>query len=250
MMREPIRIGFSPPAVSLRLSVDRETPHRLQSAGRSNRGSFRWLGALSLTGRPKPHMCAYAIFFVEMFLDVTRILGLIDSVIAMDHSLKLLRKHFAKSPELRVFSTQGGFAKLVGRSEGYIRNVENGVVPLSLKLAEAVEEKTGVSAKWLLKPGKPDSVSPPSKPDGKDWEPAVAIRLIKAEIDTGKQALTQLIAEATRTGTSVPDLIGGLVKTALEADLARGSLDLLVEIANLLRDNGHMHFSQAPENKP
>jgi transcriptional regulator with XRE-family HTH domain len=195
-------------------------------------------------------MCDHAILFSPIILDVGDVFGLINLVPAMDHTLKLLRKRFAKSPELRVYSTQGGFAKLVGRSEGYIRNVENGVVPLSLKLAEAVEEKTGVSAKWLLKPGKPDSVSPPSKPDGKDWEPAVAIRLIKAEIDTGKQALTQLIAEATRTGTSMPDLIGGLVKTALEADLARGSFDLLVEIANLLRDNGHMQFSPAPENKP
>jgi hypothetical protein len=189
-------------------------------------------------------------FLSKMFLDVTRILGFFDAVTATDHSLKLLRKHFAKSPELRKFSTQGGFAKLVGRSEGYIRNVENGVVPLSLKLAETVEEKTGVSVKWLLGPGKPDSASPPSKPDGKDWEPAVAIRLIKAEIDTGKQVLTQVIAEATRTGTSVPELIGRLVEKAVEADWTRGSLDLLVEIANLLRDNGHMQFSPAQENKP
>jgi transcriptional regulator with XRE-family HTH domain len=168
----------------------------------------------------------------------------------MDHSLKLLRKHFAKSPELREFSTQGGFAKLVGRSEGYIRNVENGVVPLSIKLAETVEEKTGVAASWLIKPSGSYPSSPVPRPDGSAWEPAVAIQLIKARIDTSKQALTLVIAEATRSGMSVSDHFSGLVKNAVEADLKRGSLDFLVDIANLLRANGHLEFGAAPENKP
>lgn len=177
-------------------------------------------------------------------------MGFSSPVTTKARSLKLLRKHLSKSPELRVFSTQSGFAKLVGRSEGYIRNVENGVVPLSLKLAETVEEKTGVSAKWLLRPDDSVPDSPVSRPDGSTWEPTVAIQLIKSEIDTNNQAFTQTIAEATRTGTPVADLIGEFVKKAVEADLEKGSLGLLTAVANLLRDSGHLQFGPGPEQKP
>lgn len=165
----------------------------------------------------------------------------------MDHSIKLLRKRFANSRELRAFSTQGGFAQLVGRSEGYIRNVEKGVVPLSSKLAEVVEDKTGVSAKWLLRSGSSDPIL---RPDGSAWEPGVAIQLIKAEIDTNKQALTQAIAEATRRGTPVADLVSEWVKNAVEVDLEKGSLDLLAAIANLLRDSGHLQIGSGHERMP
>lgn len=65
--------------------------------------------------------------------------------------IRALRSFFEQQTELKPFSSQLGFGKLVGRSESLIRAVESGRVPMSPKLARVIKAKTGVSEDWLMK---------------------------------------------------------------------------------------------------
>lgn len=78
-----------------------------------------------------------------------------------------MRRLLKDDAQTRRFATQAGFGLLVGRSEGYIRNVESGVAPLSAVLALVVAEQTGVSHDWLSKARS----SPPVTVKGTAWGP-------------------------------------------------------------------------------
>lgn len=61
-----------------------------------------------------------------------------------------IRKALAQTPHLKEFSTQAGFAQLVGRSESLIRAVEGKRVSMSAKLARELAPRFKVSEDWLM----------------------------------------------------------------------------------------------------
>lgn len=65
--------------------------------------------------------------------------------------LRALRETLVQIPQLKVASTQAGFARLVGRSESLVRAVESGRVPISEKFARELAVRFGVSTRWLMK---------------------------------------------------------------------------------------------------
>jgi hypothetical protein len=93
------------------------------------------------------------------------------------HPIRLVRNFYARSG-FRQLSTTAGFAQLIGCSDSLIRNSESGVFPLSDKLAQRIENATGVSAKWLqntvvkLKGGNDVSKERILDVDGQPWYPS------------------------------------------------------------------------------
>jgi hypothetical protein len=88
------------------------------------------------------------------------------------HPFKRIRESLKKHTRplnLARYSTASGFAKLIGRSESLIRNVEAGATKISLGLALQVESKTGVSSAWLQGP---DALTGEIlAKDGTPWDP-------------------------------------------------------------------------------
>lgn len=65
-----------------------------------------------------------------------------------NHPIRKVRNIYLRSG-FRQLSTTAGFAQLIGCSDSLIRNTESGVIPLSSKLSQRIENATGVSAQWL-----------------------------------------------------------------------------------------------------
>jgi transcriptional regulator with XRE-family HTH domain len=65
--------------------------------------------------------------------------------------LRALREFMSQLEDHREFSTQAGFARLLGRSESLIRAVESGRVLLSGKLARELSARFGVPLDFLMK---------------------------------------------------------------------------------------------------
>jgi hypothetical protein len=87
------------------------------------------------------------------------------------HPIRRVRDAFKDTPlelDLRKYSTAEGFAKFLGRSTSFIRNVECGVIERWDQLASLVQRKTRVSMQWLL--SNPSMDDPILDVDGNKWE--------------------------------------------------------------------------------
>ncbi len=165
----------------------------------------------------------------------------------MQHPVRRVRSHLGRIPELRCFGTQKGFATLIGRTENYIRNVESGSLKFSKKLADAIEEKTGISSTWLLSQEAFDADKPVLAPDGNPWNPMATNQLIKNEIADNKRALSEAIDKATQSGMPLPELLGEMVRRAVRIEMNAGSYEFITDIAILLRSHGHLKIPSSPD---
>ncbi len=87
------------------------------------------------------------------------------------HPIRRVRDAFKDAPpelDLKKYSTAEGFAKFLGRSTSYIRNVECGLIKRWDQLASLVQRKTRVSRQWLL--SNPSLNDPILDVDGNKWE--------------------------------------------------------------------------------
>ena len=124
-----------------------------------------------------------------------------------------------------------GFAKWLGRSESLIRNVENGCAPLSSNLAKRIEEKTGVSADWLLNPD--TAAGPIMGLDGREWSAAEHLDPYAG----GELDFRPLLLSCPQM---LPTLIGKLVEARLRLDMEGGSTTSLTRVLALLRELGSL----------
>ena len=146
--------------------------------------------------------------------------------------VRRIRESLLDLPEesgMRGYGHPRGFARWLGRSESLIRNVECGCTPLSANLARRIEEKTGVSAAWLMSAAAADG--PIMAADGGEWVAAERLDpYAGASLD-----FRPLLATSPRT---LPGLIGRLVEAKLRLDLDNGSTDSLTRALALLRELG------------
>lgn len=87
------------------------------------------------------------------------------------HPIRRVRDAFKNTPlelDLKKYSTAEGFAKYLGRSTSFIRNVECGVIGSWDQLAGLVQRKTRVSRQWLL--SNPNMDDPILAVDGNKWD--------------------------------------------------------------------------------
>jgi transcriptional regulator with XRE-family HTH domain len=166
----------------------------------------------------------------------------------MRHPVRRVRSLLGRVPALRCFGTQKGFATLIGRTENYIRNVESGSLKFSKKLADAIEENTGISSTWLLSPEALNPNNPISDAEGNPWDPETAIQLIKNEITENKKALSEAIDKATQSGMPLPELLGEMVARAVRKEMDAGSYEFITDVAILLRSRGHLELPPSSEN--
>lgn len=109
---------------------------------------------------------------------------------------------------LERFSTASGFARLLDRSESLIRNVEAGTAKFSDYLADKIEEKTGVSAAWMLGPNA--RTGEILAVDGSPWNPA---EFLDHYVKGGLLANIALVMKVHPE--LVPALVGKLVEARL-----------------------------------
>jgi plasmid maintenance system antidote protein VapI len=130
---------------------------------------------------------------------------------------------------MRHHASPRGFARWLGRSESLIRNVENGCAPLSSNLARRIEEKTGVSADWLLNPDAAGSIM---GSDGREWSAAEHLDPIAG----GELDFRPLLLSCPQM---LPALVGKLVEARLGMELEEGgSSTSLTRTLALLRELG------------
>jgi hypothetical protein len=92
--------------------------------------------------------------------------------LSKNHPLRRIREAFKNASEasgLRKYFSSADFASLLDRAPSSIRNVECGHTKKWDRLARKVEEKTGVSAQWML--GNPKPTDPILGVDGNPWVP-------------------------------------------------------------------------------
>ncbi len=92
--------------------------------------------------------------------------------LSKNHPLRRIREAFRNASDasgLRKYFSSADFALLLDRAPSSIRNVECGHTKKWDRLARKVEEKTGVSAEWML--GNPKPTEPILGVDGKPWDP-------------------------------------------------------------------------------
>lgn len=125
------------------------------------------------------------------------------------------------------------FSEWVGCSESLIRNVENGVAPISEKLAKTIEDRTGVSAKWLL--GSPGPEDPIVDRRGHRW--------IAGRLDPFSYLpnLERLLAACP---TLLPRIVGKLVEAQMLSELHNdGAISTLKRMLSIL--DGHDFFEES-----
>lgn len=138
---------------------------------------------------------------------------------------------------LRQYSTSEGFAKLLGCSASWIRNIECEIVTNWNKLAYMIEQKTQVSHKWLLRnPGPDDAIEDIF---GMPWKPSRMIDPFGPRV--GMPDWRELLDHCPDI---IPEIIARMVEEQLRYDLARdhpdhpGRLDFLENIISHFRDKG------------
>jgi transcriptional regulator with XRE-family HTH domain len=143
----------------------------------------------------------------------------------------LLKEAASLEPEVAKFSTQRGFAKLVGCSLGLIRAVEQNETPISPRLASKISRRLGISANWLLDPL---TTSPPLLVG--DVE-ADAISLIdRVSMNPSLQeALAQIPEELQAKALQALDS----TRQAVIFDVIHGDTTLLNQLLELLGDRLH-----------
>jgi len=125
------------------------------------------------------------------------------------------------------------FSRWVGCSESLIRNVENGVAEISEKLAKSIEDRTGVSARWLVSSPKPEDPIPDRR--GGRW---IAGRLDPFSFLPN---LDRLLAACP---TLLPRIVGKLVEAQMLAEMHNdGKIETLKRILHLL--DSHDFFEES-----
>lgn len=151
-----------------------------------------------------------------------------------DHPIRRIREALAQLPDRSRMAEVKHFSQWVGCSESLIRNVENGVTPMSEKLAKSIEDRTGVSAKWLLNSPKPDD--PILDRRGGRW---IAGRL---DPFTYLPNLERLLAACP---TLVPAIVGKLVEAQMLAEMHDdGMISTLKRILSILDSNDFFEDSK------
>ena len=150
------------------------------------------------------------------------------------HPIKRIREALKAAPAesgLRQFSTSPGFAGLIGRSPGLIRNVECGARPSWARLAKLIEATTGVSSKWML--SSPSATDPIIDVKGQPWSASEHLDPLSAwgASPDWRTLLKFSPDEAVR-------LVVGIVETQLKSDIAKGSTDSFASVVSLLRKCG------------
>jgi len=130
------------------------------------------------------------------------------------------------------------FSEWVGCSESLIRNVENGVAPISEKLAKSIEKRTEVSARWLL--SSPDSEDPILDRRGHRW--------IAGRLDPFSYLpnLERLLAACP---TLLPRIVGRMVEAQMLSELHNaGGIRTLTRILRIL--DSHDFFEESRSEHP
>ena len=156
------------------------------------------------------------------------------------HPIKRIREALKAAPAesgLRQFSTSPGFAGLIGRSPGLIRNVECGARPSWARLAKLIETTTGVSSKWML--SSPSATDPIIDVKGQPWSASEHLDPLSAwgASPDWRTLLKINPEEAVR-------LVVGMVETQLKTDIAKGSTDSFANVVSLLRKFGSFENSE------
>lgn len=152
-----------------------------------------------------------------------------------DHPIRRIREALAQLPDRSRMAEVKHFSKWVGCSESLIRNVENGVTPMSEKLAKSIEDRTGVSAKWLLNSPKPDDPI-------LDWR---GRRWIAGRLDPFSYLpnLERLLAACP---TLVPAIVAKLVEAQMLYELhSDGAIGTLKRILRILDSHDFFEDSKA-----
>ena len=143
------------------------------------------------------------------------------------HPIKRIREAIGSLPEdsgAHRLSRVKDFSRWIGCSESLIRNVENGVVACSRKLARAIESKTEVSAEWLLSA---DAASSPildqrSKPwsaDRLDWH-------------CNLPNFERLLAACP---SLLPGIVAQMVEEQMLTELHKGEVPTMLAVLSLLK---------------
>jgi len=155
-----------------------------------------------------------------------------------DHPIRRIREALAQLPDRSRMAEVKNFSQWVGCSESLIRNVENGVTPMSEKLAKSIEDRTGVSAKWLLNSPKPDD--PILDKRGGRW--------IAGRLDPFSYLpnLERLLAACP---TLVPAIVAKLVEAQMLYELHNdGEIGTLKRILRILDSHDFFEDSKAGPN--
>jgi hypothetical protein len=147
------------------------------------------------------------------------------------HPVRRVRDAFKDTPlelDLRKFSTAEGFAKLLGRSTSFIRNVECGVIKRWDQLADLIQRKTRVSKEWLL--GNPSMDDPILDVDGNEWDVGFQLDpLAPHGIMPDWRQLIQL------SPASIPNFVAESIKCQLIWELSVGVDNGLAYIIGAMR---------------
>jgi hypothetical protein len=147
------------------------------------------------------------------------------------HPIRRVRDAFKNTPlelDLRKFSTAEGFAKFLGRSTSFIRNVECGVIDRWDQLATLVQRKTRVSRQWLL--SNPGMDNPILDVDGNEWE--AGFQLDPLAPHGNMPDWRQLVHLSP---ASIPDFVAEAIKVHLIWQLSLGVENGLAFIIGSLR---------------
>ncbi len=134
------------------------------------------------------------------------------------HPIRRVRDAFKNAPlelDLSKYSTAEGFAKFLGRSTSFVRNVECGVIERWDQLATLVQRKTRVSKEWLL--SKPSMNDPILDVDGNKWE--AGFQLDPLAPHGNMPDWRQLIQLSPG---SIPDFVAESIKFQLTWELSLG----------------------------
>lgn len=138
-----------------------------------------------------------------------------------NHPIRLVRKFYARCG-FRHLGTAAGFARMVGCSDSLIRNTESGIIPFSNKLAQRIENATGVSATWLLETvaglqrGGDVSSARILGSDGLPWYPARDSKFHFTDELIDAAEMAYLISPA-----NLPPLMGAIMEAFLEVEPPR-----------------------------
>jgi hypothetical protein len=147
------------------------------------------------------------------------------------HPIRRVRDAFKDTPlelDVRKYSTAEGFAKYLGRSTSFVRNVECGVIERWDQLASLVQKKTGVSREWLL--SNPNVDDPILDVDGNEWD--AGFQLDPLAPHGNMPDWRQLIQISP---ASIPSFVAESIKFQLIWELALGVDNGLADIIGVMR---------------
>jgi hypothetical protein len=154
-----------------------------------------------------------------------------------NHPVRRIREAFKNASGdsgLREFHTSAGFAAFIGRSPSSIRSAESGQMKKWDRLAEQIEEVTGVAASWML--SDPIPSEPIMGTDGKPWSPEEHLDFLGGACGIDWRLLVKLSPQ------SAVNFANRLVEKKLTEDLLGSpktpSTSFLKDLSKLLEEHG------------